>query len=267
MKKIFILPVLVTIAFSPLMAQVKGQSLSGATGLYTVPTGQIGWDKSNFALDFGYRAIINDEYNGIAHIPSITLSFVKMFEFSFAYDVQPDPDRAPGNYNNDDLLFGFKLQLPTGKTAIALGLNLNLNERGLKNQDFTTYQPYIAITYPGNFFTWPAETTMFIGKTFYERNNNSDVDFGMGFDLILLPDLFNGLIHLIVDFSNFAYSSDAFPWNLVHRGVFNGGFRFDLSKFPIFSKYKFTLDTAFNDILDDNQRSFTIGACFGIPLM
>lgn len=272
MKKIIVLFVLVSFTLAPIMAQarrqntstvIRGQSLNGSTGLYTVSTGRIGWeDSKDLALDLGYRAIINNA--GTVHIPSVTMSLFKMIELSAAYDIQPD---LSASYSNDDLLFGLKIQLPTRNTAIALGASIQLidfSDTGSRNR----YQPYIAITYPGTFFSMSAETTMVIGKTFYsERENNSDIDFGMGFDLVLLPDIFNGIIHLIIDFANFAYSSDPWPRGILHRGVFNAGFRFDLSRMPVFSKYKVILDAAFNDILDDGSRSFTVGVVFGLPLM
>ena len=284
MKKIIILLVMVTIALSTVMAQSRGgnqsrtqppattfsgQAFNGATGLYTIPTGRIGWDRNDFAMDFGYRAIMNDDA-GIAHIPSITLSMFKFIELSFAFDIQPDYNY--GSYNNDDFLTGFKLRLPTSSTAIALGFNMHLInfDHDDDHNQYNTFQPYIAITYPGNFFTMPAETTITIGKTFYSgKRDNTNIDFGMGFDINLLPSVFNNVVHLVIDFANYGYSDDAWPGygGAEWRGVFNVGFRFNLSSIPAFSKYKFVLDAAFNDILDSGQRSFTIGAVFGIPLI
>ena len=279
MKKILALLILTSIAFTSAMAQarggtqsrgggaspIRGQALNGTTGLYTLPTGYIGWEGNNdLALDIGYRAIFNS--SGTAHIPSLTLSLFKFVEAAFAYDIQPD---RYNNDDNDDLLMGFKVKLPTGNTAIALGFNIQLINMS-HNHNYNAYQPYIAISYPGNFFSMPAETTLVIGKTFHDNTDDTNIDFGMGFDIVLFPDVFNKLLHLIVDFANFGYSHDAWPGGYnaaAWRGVFNVGFRFDLSQLPPFTKYKFVLDAAFNDILDDGSRSFTFGVVFGIPLM
>ena len=67
-------------------SSLRTQSLNGSTGLYSIPSGRIGWD-SNLGFDFGYRAIINNDR--AAHIPAMTISFLKLFEISSAFDVQP----------------------------------------------------------------------------------------------------------------------------------------------------------------------------------
>jgi len=256
----------------------RGQSISGATGLYSIPSGRIGWEGTkDFAIDIGYRAVINTD-RGTAHIPAITLTMLKWLELSAAFDIQPKIDYNYHNLeqDNEDLLLGLKLKLPTAATtAVAIGGNVQLIN--IANEDFgyTAYQPYIAITYSGKFFSMPADTTIVFGKTFYSGypNNNSNIDFGMGFDIILFPDVFKNAVHWIIDFSNFSYSDNAWPNHLVHgtgpawyRGVLNTGFRIDLASIPALSKNKFLLDFVFNDLFDDWERSFTVGVVFGFEL-
>jgi len=284
MKKIITLTCLLTFVFifiQSIQAQsqktdagFRGQSLNGATGLFTLPSGRIGWEKpSSVALDFGYRALINND-NGVAHIPTVTVSLFGWVEISSAFDIQPD------NYfgKNDDLLLGFKIRLPVNaSTAIALGGNFQLinidNNNGYNK--YTAYQPYIAVTFPGNFFKVPAETTIILGKTFYldsNHKNNSNIDFGMGFDVILFPGHLGNLIHGIIDFSNFSYSDNA--WlnsgpsltSSVWRGLLNAGLRFDLSTIPELNKFKFLVDVIFNDLLDAGSRSLTAGVVFGLSV-
>jgi len=283
MKKLiaitFFLPVLFIFVQSiPAQAQqtdagFRGQSLNGATGLFTIPSGRVGWDKpSSVALDFGYRAIINNDM-GVAHIPAVTMSLFGWIEISNAFDIQPNV----GYGRNDDLLLGFKIKLPANVgTAIALGGNIQLinidNSNGYNK--YSAYQPYIAVTFPGNFFVVPAETTIVIGKTFYSdsRKNNSNIDFGMGFDVVLFPKNLRNLIHAIVDFSNFSYSDNAWlnsgPYmtDSVWRGLLNAGFRFDLSTIPELNKFKFLVDIVLNDVLDAGSRSFTAGIVFGLSV-
>ena len=264
-------------------AGFRGQSMNGSTGLFYIPSGRIGWDDSNFGLDFGYRAVINDVK--AAHVPAITASFMKLIEVSAAFDIQPDLNNEK---NNDDVLLGLKLRVPTN-VPIAVGGNfqfLNIGSsqkpedsemvRGT-NHSYSTVQPYIAITYPGTLFSMKAETTLMVGKTFYlDSDNNSDVDFGMGFDLVLFPDVFGEAVHWIIDFANFGYSDNAWPYySAEFRGILNTGFRIDLSAIPAFRNFKILLDFVFNDLFDDGNkhkgmqtsgRSFTAGAVFGFKL-
>lgn len=256
----------------------RGQNMNGATGLYSIPSGRVGWEnEKDFGFDMGYRAIINNE-RGTAHIPAITLTLLKWFELSAAFDIQPkiDFNNFYKEQDNEDLLIGLKLKLPTAAaTAVAIGGSFQLINLANEEFNYTAYQPYIAITYSGKFFSMSADTTVVFGKTFYSGypNNNSNIDFGMGFDIILFPDVFKNTVHWIIDFSNFSYSDNAWPNNLVHgsgpawyRGILNSGFRIDLASIPALSKNKFLLDFVFNDLFDDWERSFTIGVVFGFEL-
>jgi len=245
----------------------RGQSLSGATGLFSIPSGRIGWeDSSGFGFDAGYRAIMNDN-EGVTHIPAITLSILRWIELSAAFDIQPEIN----NGGNNDLLFGFKLKLPTNNTSVVIGGNIQLLNIANDNYSYNAYQPYIAVTYSGSFFSMKAETTLVFGKTIYSGGprNNSNIDFGMGFDLILFPDVFGDAVHWIIDFANFSYSDNSWPnhsyfhTSAVSRGILNTGFRIDLSAFPALNKFKFLVDFIFNDLFDDGSRSFTIGGVFG----
>ncbi|MDR1318062.1 MAG: hypothetical protein LBJ90_00425 [Treponema sp.] len=274
---------------------LKGISLNGSTGLYSIPSGRIGWERSSdLGLDFGYHAIINGD--GTAHVPTATISLFKWVEISTAFDIQPDDDYRYWDENvskkrtakNDDLLFGFKVQLPTNtknpsNPAVALGTNIQLinftdndnHAYAPENFVYTVFQFYAAATYAGTFFTMPAETTVVVGKTLYaDAENNSDIDFGMGFDLILLPDVFQSFVHWIIDFANFDYSDNSWPNKLArgsgppwYRGILNTGIRLDLANIPALSKFKFVVDVVFNDLFDDDNRSFTVGAVFGIPIL
>jgi len=259
-------------------AGFRGQSMNGATGLFSIPTGRLGWEKPNqFAMDFGYRAVINNDL-GIAHIPAVTMSLFGWVEISSAFDFQPEIETWRGDdyKDNNDFLLGVKIKLPTSaNTAIAIGGNFQFFNIDNEGYNYRAYQPYIAITYPGTFFKMPAETTIVFGKTFYTYPdpfpdaNNTNIDFGMGFDIILFPDALKGLFHWIIDFSNFNYSDNAWPntWfrntDSVWRGILNTGFRIDLSSIPELSKFKFLIDVIFNDLFDEGSRSFTTGIVFG----
>jgi hypothetical protein len=217
-------------------------------------------------FDFGYHTIIDDKIN---HIPAVSTSLFKWVELSLAFDIQPN---QPG-YDNNDLLMGFKIQLPTTSTAVALGGNFQAINMGDAN-DETAFQLYVAVTYPGTFFGMPSETSLVVGKTIIADHSDSNIDFGMGFDLILLPKVFQNYIHWITDFANFDYSIDAWPNNAGpgsygaagYRGVLNTGIRVDIAAAPQLSKYKFAVDVMITDCFDDDQRAFSLGLTVGIPV-
>ncbi len=258
MKKI-VLCILITfsVILSANAATLKGMSLNGSTGLVSIPSGRIGWEKStDFGFDLGYHAIMDDDIN--IHIPKASISLFKMAELGFAYDSQDDPDNA-------DMIINGKLQLPIkGNSAVAIGGNAQMLKQNDVDSNIT--QIYLAVTYPGEFFNMPAETTAVVGKRFGENAPDDAIDFGMGFDLNLFPKTFQGYIHWINDFSNFSYQSQAFYGaNADSRGVFNTGIRIDFASIPELSKYKFAVDAIVTDALDDN-RAFCLGLAFGAPL-
>jgi hypothetical protein len=186
-------------------------------------------------------------------------------EFSTAFDFQPKYHN--GAEKATDFIGGLKVQFPVTATAIALGgniqaLNLGSDEPIRRNAG----QIYVAVTYAGEFFTMPAETTVVVGKTFVEDVSSSNIDFGMGFDLILFPKIFQRYVHWITDFANFSYSREAFGADADFRGVLNTGLRIDLASIPALSKFKFVIDVEITDALDD-KRAFSIGAVFGVPVL
>ncbi len=237
---------------------LKGMSLNGATGLMSIPSGRIGWEHSaDLGFDLGYHAIFDD--GDTAHIPKASISLFKLGEISIAYDT---------NRSSDDnvMIIGGKIGLPTGRTSVAIGGNVQLIETVAK--DYNNQQVYLAATYPGSFFGMPAETTVVVGKTFGDFGSGTgdeDIDFGMGFDLQLFPDVFQGYVHWINDFANFSYSSYPVGANAGDRGVFNTGIRIDIAANPALSRYKFVIDAMLTDALDEN-RAFALGLAFGAPI-
>ena len=191
-----------------------------------------------------------------SHLPKASISLFRVAEISFVYDTQEDSD-------NSDIVIGGKIQLPTSGTAVALGGNFQMLQRG--GTDDSVAQIYLAATYPGTFFRMPADTTFVIGKSFGDSIPDGNIDFGMGFDLLLFPDIFQGYVHWINDFSNFSYSADPYAANAANRGVFNTGVRIDLAANPNLRRYKFVIDALLTDTLDD-ERAFALGLAFGAPI-
>ena len=255
-----------------LSAQIlNGMSLNGATGLYSIPTGRIGWGQpSNVALDLGYHAIIVEGH--AAHIPKVALNLYRWVELSTAFDIQPvryfgtaDIDGNIDSRRGVDLIGGAKVQFPLAVTSLALGGNFQAINLGSSRYSYNAGQIYLATTYGGLFFNWPAETTMVVGKTFRQNQSNSNIDFGMGFDLVLFPNAFSNYVHWVSDFSNFSYSMEAYGADAWSRGVLNTGIRFDLRVIPVFRRFKFIVDIVVVDALDHN-RAFSMGTTFGMRM-
>ena len=161
MKKLSLIATLsiITILALPLgAAPLKGMSLNGSTGLVSIPTGRIGWERTaDIGIDVGYHAIIDDE---TVSIPKVSLSLFQIVELGFAYDTQPDND-------NEDIIAHAKIQLPIkGASAVAVGANHQMLQTA-GNDDPSVTQIYLAATYPGDFFNMPAETTVVVGKIIY----------------------------------------------------------------------------------------------------
>ena len=255
---------IIAAGFSGLGAQSpRAMSLNGSTGLFAIPSGRIGWEQnSNLGLDLGYHTVISD---GVAtHIPKVNLSLFQWVELSAAFDIQPEGYMSPSN--GTDFIGGLKFRLPLPTSAIALGGNFQaLNFSNSDGYNYTAGQIYLAITYPGSLFNMPAETTVVLGKTFRQEYSDSNIDFGMGFDLMLLPNIFGGFIRWVTDFANFSYSAEPYSVNAWHRGVLNTGIRVDFSAIPVLNRYKFMIDLIMTDAFDDS-RAFSVGAMFGIPL-
>ena len=256
---------LVLAGFPALFAQATftGMSFNGSTGLYSIPSGRISWENaSNLGLDVGYHTIIRDGH--ATHIPKVALSIFRWVELSGALDVQPD--EYFGIEDGDDFLGGIKIRLPLTRTALSLGGSYHAMNFQNEDYDYSVKQIYAAVTYVGSFFDMPAETTVVFGKSFVNDRSDSNIDFGMGFDLVLLPNIFEGFVRWVTDFSNFSYSHEAFGVDAFHRGVVNTGFRIDLSRLPPLSDFKAVIDIVMTDAFDSG-RSFSAGFVFGIPVL
>ena len=256
-KRILITVILIALCTLGVSAQsLKGMSLNGSTGLISIPSARIGWEKSaDVGIDVGYHAIMDDPDN--TSIPKASVSLFKITEIAFAYDTQQDSD-------NSDMLINAKVKLPI-KSSSAVAIGMNYQALKIAAQEESVNQVYLATTYPGDFFKMPAETTVTIGKTFGDIAPDDNIDFGMGFDLLLFPSTFKGLIHWINDFANFSYSFNAMGSNAGYRGSFNTGIRVDLSTIPALAEYKCVIDAFITDTLDEN-RAFAIGGSFGLPV-
>ncbi len=105
MKNMFTGAFLILLCTAGLPAQtLKGMSLNGSTGLISIPSARIGWEKSaDVGVDIGFHTILDDPDN--TNIPKASVSLFKVAEIAFAYDTQADSD-------NSDMLINGKVKLP-----------------------------------------------------------------------------------------------------------------------------------------------------------
>lgn len=229
-------------------SSVKGSSVNGSTGIVVSPTARIGWEYSDLGLDFGYSFL----YNGsMGHVPRVTLSFLRKVELGAAFNIR-------GN-SNWDLLYHGKFQFfRDGGSSVAMGIQGELANVGSTTDVFLT--PYLVASYSGNFFNWPAVTSMMFGWHMLQNGNiTSNFAFSMGFELALAPDVFKNYIFWISDFSNYSYSTNSFI-NAGSRGAFNTGIRIDPVKK---GNFKLVFDIVGTDLLD-SSRGLLASATFGL---
>jgi hypothetical protein len=241
---------------------LKGMTANGATGLFTLPSGRVNWEE---AADIGLDLGLNYNFVERNPIAQMGISLFKWAEITVGADFQPyvhtlgDTDR----FNNTDTIVGAKLHFPVKRVALALGGNVQVLLHDLYS---VAGQVYAASTYQASFFDWPLETSFALGYTFHV-NPDSNLNFGIGFDLELFPDLLRHLVHWIVDYSNFPYSVEALGPDPFYRGDLSTGIRVDFSAIPLLDKFKLSLDIAAVDIMDKDHRSGRVGFLFGVPLL
>lgn len=230
-------------------SSVKGSTANGSTGIIVSPTARIGWEYSDFGVDFGYTFLHND--SRVDHIPSVNFSLFKKAEVGFASDINDD--------STWNFLFHGKFQFfRDGGSSVAMGINGDLADVGDGSELFLT--PYLVASYSGNFFEWPAVTTVMFGWHMLESGDvTSNFAFSMGFELAFVPKVFKNYVFWISDFSNYSYSSNSLI-NADSRGAFNTGIRIDPVKD---GKFKFVIDLVGTDLLD-NSRGFMASATFGM---
>ena len=260
--------VLFTLSFTTLLQAeaFKSPSIGGATGLISTPTSHTGWEGSSYGLDLGYHYLNNHDSNGSDdpyQIPKaqVHLGLAGMnVEIGFAYDNQPDWGTDD---ETDDMIINAKLEFTEG---LAIGGNYQMIKINDADAERNDKQIYIAATYPGNFFSMPAETTIVIGHTWYGKkqtnHDNENIDFSMGFDLDFAPSLFKNYVHWISDFSNYSYSTEPGGAIAGDRGAFNTGLRLAILRDK---KFKLNVDLIMTDALDEN-RDWAAGVAFGLAL-
>ena len=256
---VVIVSLIISVSGIPLFSQsLKGLSLGGTTGLITTPTGRIGWEQSSdLGLDIGYHFSTDRGFGEDESLINVAVSMFKKLEAGLTFDSQS------GDKSSDLILFGKFQIFNDGQSGMAIGANLQLLDFA-SDANRTFSQVYLASTYSGDFMEIPASTTIVFGKTFdIEAGLNDEIDFSMGFDLALFPQVFNGYVRWISEFANYSYSEDSRITNANARGAFNTGLRIDILGG---SSYKLVIDATLMDVFDEGINKFAIGGSFGFSL-
>ncbi|MBF9015687.1 MULTISPECIES: hypothetical protein [unclassified Oceanispirochaeta] len=258
-----VLIVLTLLVSTSLFAEssVGGTNARGLTGLIVTPSAHLGWDDSDFGLDFTYSLLTG---NGTAHIPAVTISLFKKAEIALAYDFEEFDDNT--GYGN--ILVGGKFQLYKEKgTALALGGNFESvtgpRYENIDSELRNSSDVYIVATYSGDFFDLPAVTSMMFGWQILAAGDvTSSFNYSMGFELGLFPDKLKNFVYWINDFSNYSYAvyQDKISEN---RGIFNTGLRIDPLKD---NNLKLIINLIGTDLLDEGSRGFMVNTTFGFSL-
>jgi hypothetical protein len=271
-KKFFAVLILLAFAAAMSFAQqtLTGMSLNGVTGLIATPTAQVGWEESaDIGVDAGYHWVHGDQdgsYN--THIPKLAVSLFKKAEIAVAYDTMDNLDNSA--VDPYAVLINGKFQFyKEGVSAVAVGGNFQfINDIPSIKKDYTAGQIYLVATYSGEFFGMPAATSIAFGKTFANEElgvENTDIDFSMGFELTLFPEVLKNYVQWINDFSNYSYSAGLTPSGsfTARRASYNTGVRVDPLKKQDF---KLVIDGILADVLDGDDRAFILGLTFGMAL-
>jgi hypothetical protein len=251
-KKIIVLFCMLLLVFPVFLSSqssAKGSAVNGATGVIVAPTARIGWEYSDVGLEFGYGFLFNN--GSFGQVPTFTLSFLKKAEVGLAFNIR--------NNNNFDILYHGKFQFfRDGGSAVAMGVKGEFSNFGNGGGFYMT--PYLVATYSGNFFTWPAVTSMMFGWHMIENDDISEnFAFSMAFELSLFPSAFKNYVFWISDFSNYSYATSSCI-NAGSRGSFNTGIRIDPIKK---GRFKLVFDIVGTDLLD-SSRGLMVSGLFGL---
>ena len=259
------------------------QSVSGATGLITTPTANVGWQgKSTFGLDLGYHLL--PDFNGWGNVFKGTVSILGRGEIGGACDVQRRD--KPNRKNEQDAWVHGKFKILNDPCcSLAIGGNFQWIDINNDNTEGKVFQLYLAYTFTNSVFNMPVDTTFVIGKTMnvdkikagYRKRGNErqlylridnkddlysrrgDIDFSVGFDFDLFPQTFKHYVHWVTDFANYSYSVDPMGALPRYRACANTGLRI----VPIKNKnFKWNIDLLLTDFFDHN-REWAVGTTFG----
>ena len=217
-------------------------TLGGVNGYIVIPSADPVYSGDNATVATGYSALFSSTF---AHVPFIQIGFAENFETSLAVDIA----------TSTDVLLNAKWRFAKGETSsIAVGIVGQALDLG----GAATFagQLYAVSTFTGALIDWPAKTTVLIGYTF-DSTLNTDIDFGMGFEIPFFEDFFKGRVNFLMDFGNVSYSSKPSGGNAADRGLLNVGLRM----LPLeFVKSVFlSADLRAMDLFDHSGRALSAG--------
>ncbi|WP_320128853.1 hypothetical protein [uncultured Sphaerochaeta sp.] len=247
-NRAILLVVLLALSFLPvsLFASEAGNAtLGGVNGYLVIPSAEPVYSSKDTSVSTGYSAIITS--GTFANIPYLQVGFSNTYELGLAADITE---------NTTDLLLNVKWRLSkNGNTSMAIGAVAQAINVG-ENTQFAA-QVYFASTFNSSFIDWPSKTTILLGYTF-DDNLNTDINFGMGFEIPFFKDTFNDKLKALIDFGNVSYSVSPSAGNAENRGMINVGLR--LVPIEFLKSVYISADIRALDLFDDSGRALSLGA-------
>ncbi len=230
-----------------------GMTMNGLSGLIVVPDAQIGHGGSLLGLNFGYSLILAGGPT-FDHLPKFSLTAAKKFELAGLLHV------GENGLKNGVVSTKFQVLEKEG-TFLALGGDIELPNSNMAQGG--NAKIYLAVTFKSHIFNLPAASTVAFGWNLLHKGDfSSQLIYGMGLSIGLLPNARHNFLMWIADYSNFSYAIHGALVDAIDRGALNTGFRFNPTKD---SGFNLIIDIMATDLLDTSRGvSFSISGGFAL---
>ncbi len=228
-----------------------GMTLTGLSGLVVVPDAQIGHGGGSLGLNLGYSLILAGG-PVFDHLPRFLLTISKKFELAGLLHIGED------GLKNGVVSTKFQVLEKEG-TMLALGGDIELPNSDMAQGE--NAKIYLSATFRSRVFNLPAASTMTFGwNLLYKGDFSSQLIYGMGLSIGLLPKARHNFLLWVTDYSNFSYSVHGALVDAADKGALNTGLRFNPTKDGDFN---LIIDIMATDLLDTSRGvSFSIWGGF-----
>ncbi len=218
-------------------------TIQGINGYLVIPSAEPAWGGNDLTITTGYSVSFSGSLN---HLPYVQVGFNHDFEAGLASEL---------SNNSIDLLLNGKWRFNrSGDRSLAAGVNGQFLDI-TSSMDWAV-QLYFASTFKSTFIDWPAKTTILVGYTL-DGSPDTDIDFGLGFQVPFMEDFFSGKVDFLLDYGNVSYSAQPKSADASHRGMLNIGFR--LLPVKLAKGMYLSADLRGLDLFDGADRAASLG--------